>query len=284
MIFLFPENPVLKNYPDYEYESEYNIVNHLLVNLEKLESGSTGISFERSKNIQNIIYRGWIISPENYKRLYKSLSEKNYFLVNTPEQYEYCHLIPKWYGDFADITPFTLYSENLSDESILLMLENFGNKSVIVKDYVKSRKHEWNEACYIPDASDINRALKIIHTFIERQGENLTGGIVLREYVALQFAGRHPKSGMKLSEEYRLFFLFGKLVNIIDYWNINARSLSPDELEYICSLSKRVKSNFFTVDIARKSDGNIIVMELGDGQVSGLQGFPAEKFYHNIFD
>lgn len=47
---------------------------------------------------------------------------KNYFLVNTLKRNEYCHLIPEWYGDFADITPFTIYSENLSDESILLML------------------------------------------------------------------------------------------------------------------------------------------------------------------
>nr|WP_237691075.1 ATP-grasp domain-containing protein [Paenibacillus caui] len=83
----------------------------------------------------------------------------------------------------------------------------FKNKPVIVKDYVKSRKHEWEEACYIPDASDKQRVEMVLRNFIDRQGSELNGGIEIREFVSLEHLTKHPKSGMPLSNEYRLFFL-----------------------------------------------------------------------------
>ena len=33
------------------------------------------------------------------------------------------------------------------------------------------------------------------------------------------------------------------------------------------------------MDIERKTDGTLIVMELGDGQVSGLQQISPDRFY-----
>ena len=33
---------------------------------------------------------------------------------------------------------------------------------------------------------------------------------------------------------------------------------------------KKLESNFVTIDIARREDGKLIIMELGDGQVSGI--------------
>lgn len=289
--FLFPENPVFRRTPDIEYEEEYNTVNKyvtesLLVNLENLENHKISIKFNKAEKPCCLIYRGWMISPVNYEKLYNTCAEKSYFLINTPEQYKYCHMLPEWYGDFADFTPFTLYTDDISDKSIDNILKQFGNRQAIIKDYVKSRKHEWNEACYIPDCSDRNNALKVIHTFIERQGENLTGGLVLREYNTLKPIGFHNKSGICIFEEYRLFFLFGSLISVINYWSKDDLkcSLSNNELEYICNMAKKVKSNFFTIDIARKINGNLIIIELGDGQVSGLQGFSAENFYGDFFN
>ena len=40
-----------------------------------------------------------------------------------------------------------------------------------------------------------------------------------------------------------------------------------------------MRSNFVTVDLARKEDGRLIIMELGDGQVSGLQEIDEKDFY-----
>ncbi|WP_420082992.1 ATP-grasp domain-containing protein [Treponema primitia] len=46
---------------------------------------------------------------------------------------------------------------------------------------------------------------------------------------------------------------------------------------------KTVQSNFFTMDIARKADGGLTIIELGDGQVSGLpQRADKTDFYGEI--
>ena len=38
-------------------------------------------------------------------------------------------------------------------------------------------------------------------------------------------------------------------------------------------------SNFLTMDVAQKKDGNWIIMELGDGQVSGLPDNADKVFF-----
>lgn len=163
------------------------------------------------------------------------------------------------------------------------MLSHFKSSPLIVKDYVKSRKHEWFEACYIEDASKTENALKIIHTFLERQ-ESLTGGLVLRKYVELLPTGYHEKSNLKLSAEYRVFYLLGKILCIIDYWGnlSNDINFNSNEYQWVKSFGSMFDSNFFTIDFARKLDGSLIVIEIGDGQVSGLQGFNEKMFYSKL--
>lgn len=51
------------------------------------------------------------------------------------------------------------------------------------------------------------------------------------------------------------------------------------EYKWIESVAAKVRSNFVTIDVARKEDGTLIIMELGDGQVSGLQQLKADTFY-----
>lgn len=43
-----------------------------------------------------------------------------------------------------------------------------------------------------------------------------------------------------------------------------------------------MKSNFVTMDIARREDGRLIIMELEDGQVSGLQRIKPADFFREF--
>ncbi len=43
----------------------------------------------------------------------------------------------------------------------------------------------------------------------------------------------------------------------------------PDTTEFI-EIAQRVESNFFSMDIARQKNGELIIIEPGDGQISGL--------------
>ncbi|WP_299673761.1 ATP-grasp domain-containing protein [uncultured Tenacibaculum sp.] len=48
-------------------------------------------------------------------------------------------------------------------------------------------------------------------------------------------------------------------------------------------LALKIKSNFFTMDIAQKKTSEWIIMELGDGQVAGLPDNANKKeFYKNL--
>ena len=65
-----------------------------------------------------------------------------------------------------------------------------------------------------------------------------------------------------------------------NYWSKNEEvDISEDEYLWIESMASKIESNFMTIDLARKTDGKLIIMEMGDGQVSGLQQIEAYEFY-----
>ena len=152
--------------------------------------------------------------------------------------------------------------------------------SYIVKDFVKSRKHEWYDACYIKNIADKVNAERVIRNFIERQYTDLVGGVLLRQFEKLNPIGFHEKSGMPISEEYRVFVFAGRIMIIDDYWQADQDiSFSDEEWIWLESLVKKLKSNFVTIDLARRVDERLIIMELGDGQVSGIQQIRPADFY-----
>ncbi|MDR3594748.1 MAG: ATP-grasp domain-containing protein [Clostridium sp.] len=55
------------------------------------------------------------------------------------------------------------------------------------------------------------------------------------------------------------------LIGTIGYWDGKVINEYPEFVDEVLEKLKNVKSNFFTVDIAKKSNGEWIVMELGDG-------------------
>ena len=108
----------------------------------------------------------------------------------------------------------------------------------------------------------------------------MLGGVVLRKFIDLKADGFHEKSRMPISEEYRVFICKGKVLIIDNYWQAdNNVKLSDDEVQWIKNQAQKIKSNLVTMDLARKTDDKLIIMELGDGQVSGLQQINPEMFY-----
>src|SRR5204863_5332052 len=91
-------------------------------------------------------------------------------------------------------------------DRVMELLRTFGDSPLVLKDYVKSQKHAWEEACYIPSASDRQAVERVVTRFLELQGPDLVGGLVFREFAAFEPVGSHSRSGMPLTLEYRLFF------------------------------------------------------------------------------
>ena len=219
------------------------------------------------------IYRGWMLKPDDYTLLYAALAEKNLFLINMPQAYIHCHYLPASYDLIESLTPQTVwlpvYGEPDLDE-IMQRLQPFGDRPLVLKDYVKSRKHEWFEACYISSAVDRSAVERVVTRFLELQGEDLNEGLVFREYVPFEPLGKHTKSGMPLTREYRLFFCDGQHLQTIPYWEQGEYGQELPPLDLLQPVARRIQSRFFTMDVARQANGNWSIIELGDGQVAGL--------------
>ena len=284
MNFLFCDNPLNRNVVDDDYSEEFTVANELghnvfLYNYEALTvKRNPYLATKRIPPSQlpcQLIYRGWILKPTEYASLYETLALKNYLLVNTPEEYQNCHYLPDSLKFIEAYTPKTIWlnCENgkIDFDEINSRLSVFDRSPIIVKDFVKSQKHYWNTACFIPDAGDKDKVRLVVETFLDWQGDDLNEGLVFREYVELADLTTHSKSGMPLKQEYRLFFYKQQLVCSCDYWeegDYQHDDIPPTEI--FTDIANGVQSQFFTMDVAKTAIGGWIIIELGDAQVAGL--------------
>ncbi|MGI4792159.1 MAG: ATP-grasp domain-containing protein [Janthinobacterium lividum] len=228
------------------------------------------------------VYHGWMMTTQQYEALFDALADRRVTLVNTPEQYEHCHYLPRWYKTLAGHTPRSVWAQagDTSLPRLMVLIKEFSDHPVIVKDFVKSRKHEWLDACFIPSAADAEAVAQVTGKFLELQGDELSGGLVLREFVEFELLGSHAKSGMPLTWEFRLFFLDGQPVQVSKYWDQGNYAGETPPLEHFTRLAANVESRFFTMDVAKTKHGEWLVVELGDAQVSEL---PEDAALEGIF-
>lgn len=293
MKIVFCSEPFYPYKPDYAYEQEsvalQTGLEFELFSFEDLTENNISNAFRRIKSAENLelaIYRGWMLKPQIYEILYNELNLRSLNLINSPEEYRHCHYFPESYEIIKNYTPksiFLPFDENFSFENLHNQLAVFGNKSLILKDYVKSRKHEWNEACFILSASNREKVEKVVDRFLELQGEDLNEGLVFREFIEFEPLANYSKSGMPLTKEFRLFFLEGELIYTSEYWEEGDYRETDLPRDLFSDVARNVKSNFFMMDVAQKTDGTWMIVELGDAQVAGLpERADAESFYKSI--
>ena len=282
MRLLFPAHPLDARAVDPAYLDEAAAAENLgmrrsLINFEALlyendpARAVARVALAESEEIG--VYRGWMVTPAQYALLYAALADRGVRLVNSPTQYRHCHYLPESYDGIAGETPktvWTLLTGAARMDAVMEILRPFGARPVIVKDYVKSRKHEWEEACFIPDASDAAAVMRVVNRFVELQGADLNAGLVFREFVEFEPLTTHSQSGMPLTQEFRLFFLDGEPIVVSQYWDEGDYGALRPPLAHFTRIASHVQSRFFTMDVAKRRDGEWMVMELGDAQVSQL--------------
>jgi hypothetical protein len=73
------------------------------------------------------------------------------------------------------------------------------------------------------------------------------------------------------------------LVGIYDYWEEGEYQPSKPDTAKFEQIAQNVASNFFSMDIARQKNGELIIIELGDGQVAGLpDSTDRNEFYQQL--
>lgn len=291
MDVLFPSEPFDSKTVDSSFEAELQAAKAAglrtqLIDVEALDAGDSRKAVRRlarEGSSRSAIYRGWMLDVPAYEALHGSLFECGYALINDPAQYRHAHHLPASYPLIAGRTPKTVWTSAGSQfdlPTVMELLEPMGEGPVIVKDYVKSQKHYWEQACFIPSARDPDAVRRVVTRFIELQGDSLTGGLVFRKFEELDALTSHSKSGMPLTKEFRIFFLDRTPLAVAEYWEEGDYGSERPPIDPFLPLAAKIDSRFFTMDVARRKDGTWIVMELGDGQVSGIPDrLPASAFY-----
>ena len=295
MIILFCSDPSDPRQPDEAYRAEAAAAERLGLAVALVDHDALVHENDPAKAVRRVseqssprlgLYRGWMMTPDQYQRFFVALEGKGACLLNDPIAYRHCHYLPESYPAIESHTPRSVWIKIKGDvavDEIMAILRLFGSAPVVVKDFVKSRKHEWAEACFIPSASDQATVERVVRRFLELQGDDLNEGLVFREFIEFEPLGRHPKSGMPLTKEFRLFFLDGQPIFWTPYWEEGDYQGLMPPVERFAAVARGVRSRFFTMDVAKRRDGDWLIVELGDAQVAGLPDHAdVDEFYKTL--
>lgn len=218
---------------------------------------------------RRFLYRGWMLTVPAYRGLIEAIERRRWRAITSAQDYEACHYLVGWARELESLTPrsqWIPHAPPFEQRELTELLMSFRGP-VVVKDYVKSEKHAWNEACLIPDARDLKNATRVINRFLELRASSFEGGLVLREFVQLKPIGADIRTGMPLSRELRSFWAGTRCIAISDYWRHDASDSVPPVAH---EAARRINRPFYTIDLAMTVEGEWIVIEVGDGQVSAL--------------
>lgn len=197
-----------------------------------------------------VVYRGWMVTANEYAALVRAIERCEAVPLISQAEYLAAHHLPNWFPLIPDLTPETRVYPAGAD--IVAELRSLGWGAYFLKDYVKSLKSA--RGSIVRDPSD---APAVITDLREYRGR-IEGGICVRrveDYV--------PET------ERRYFALCGR-----------GYAAAPDDPvpRIVQQCAERIPSKFFAVDVVRRMDGELRVVEIGDGQVSDLVGWSADRF------
>lgn len=259
---LYCQDPLNPRATDQHFAPEAKAARELgakvaLLDHDALLLGDAERAVERvPRGIGALWYRGWMVPVERYVELARALEDRGAELVVTPEAYRSAHELPGWYTTFRELTPASVWSSGAPE--VAELVKGLSSGPGIVKDYVKSRKHEWAEACFVPELSETDVVERVVRRFVELQGEYLAGGVVLREFE--NFVG----------EEVRVWWIDGAARLVTAHPDNQTAARPAPELGDVEVAVRRLGARFVTTDMARREDGVWRVIEVGDGQVSDL--------------
>ncbi|MCL1917205.1 MAG: ATP-grasp domain-containing protein [Peptococcaceae bacterium] len=211
-----------------------------------------------------------MFKPDEYKLFHAGIQTLGADLINTPAEYDRLHLFPHVYPFIKDDTPQSISFSDPSDISAEVVNKTF--EKFIIKDYVKSVKgHDFPASFTTPLTQ--KELDDFISRFIELRQPLFTGGIVLKDFIELK------RYGEKATNEYRAFYLNNHVLTVSR--NSNQPEDSPVVPRDLVERCAHLPSRYYTVDFGEMEDGSFIILETGDGQVSGLSPHQNVSKYYN---
>ena len=251
MHFIFPSHPLKQGLVEPMFADQW----------KSIRSAGFSTSFisdsviRDGKPIQNVpvgaevIYRGWMLNAEEYQRLADAITSAQAKLFVSPTEYLAAHHCPNWYPLISDFTPETRIFPITAD--LEAELRALGWDQFFIKDYVKSLKT--SRGSILNDPAEIT---EVVAEMKRIRGE-IEGGICVRRV-----------EDFIRDSELRYFVLRQKA------FGADEKPVPP----IVQHVAGKIPSPFYSIDVIRRKDGVLRVVEIGDGQVSDLVGWPDNIF------
>jgi len=228
------------------------------------------------------IWVGYIPTPERYTAIYEAALTRNIRLVNTLDQYQTAMEFDRFYPLLGDLTPKSRIIT--APDQVATAASELGFP-LFVKGAVKSNKEQGWRACV---AETMPELISIADDLFVRE-QRSRGRVILRTLARLRTIATDYQA-FPLGREYRVFVYQNCVLAYGFYWDEYADSikLSSGEQQAIQTLAveaaRRVGTPFIAVDIGQLESGDWIVIEVGDGQFSGLSQVPVFELWSQLKD
>lgn len=283
MLFVLPSSLLTRGQADEHFQPQREALEELghevrLLNLEALaEDSHEPISrWAAREEPTTAIYRGWMLTPQEYSRMEAHLASKGVSLLTSANAYGAAHELPGWYDTLKDFTPKTVELAELTIQATEVALQPFGGAAIWLRDYSKSLKHD-RSASYIEAGATAEEALTVAKRFAEVKG-SISGRILFREFE--HFVGPEVRTWW-VGGDLRMVTAHPDTPGLLPEAAVDSGVWIPP------SLSRALASlhlPLITADFVQDFSGRWRLVEVGDGQVSDVPASqPLPHFFNQLF-
>ncbi|TDC39371.1 hypothetical protein E1211_04170 [Micromonospora sp. 15K316] len=273
MLLLVPADPLRPRRPDEHFAPEARAARDAGLTVAVVDHDALLRGAEPERAVpplpagETAVYRGWMLPGDRYAALARVLADRGVTPLTSAAQYRRAHELPGWYPALAPVTPRSVWTTGTDRTDFDRARRELGTGPAVVRDHVKSMKHHWDEATFIPDVSDADGAWRVASRLRELRDDDFVGGFVLREFESFT------------SAEARTWWVRGSCVLVGPHPDTpNAHPPEEFDPQWLAPLVTGMGLPFVTVDLALRDDGAWRVVELGDGQVSDRpSGLPPDE-------
>ena len=207
-----------------------------------------------------------------YLELERDIKNRGAYLVNSFRQHSFIADMREWCYVLDELTP-KLYDR----------LQDLPEKGpFVLKGETNSKKHQWDTHMFAAD----KRAAGEVYSRLQDDMLLAQQTICIRDYVPLKRLAT-GFNGLPITNEFRFFVYNKEILTGAFYWASHTADLasipSVDEVPrgFLAKVIERIdlNANFYALDVAQTETGEWIVIELNDGQMSGLSCNTAEALY-----
>lgn len=201
-------------------------------------------------------------------------------MLTSYRQHCYVADLREWYQDLEHLTPKTWFS-------LAEAVASSWPGPFVLKGATNSRKNLWRTHMYAED----KESMRAVYFRLMDDSMISDQGVYIREYEPLVQYGL-SLSGIPVSKEFRFFVLKEKVIARGFYWSSQLDLFEDGKIpdvnevpeEFIQEVIDAVGNSidFWVFDAAQRIDGAWRVVELNDGQMSGLSCCSADDLYRGL--